>query len=95
MNTTSVEKLNLRLIQASEYLQRFYLDVRYKPGKANIVPNILSRLASRESRARPDNESLDVQAYPVSLVEISNKFKQRLLKGYKQEPRWTQIRQII
>jgi len=47
LNTTAVEKLNLRLVRASEYLQRFRLDVRYKPGRQNTIPDALSRLASR------------------------------------------------
>ena len=89
LNTTSTVKLNLRLIRASEYLQRFRLDVRYKPGKVNIVPDALTRLASREYRAET-NESLDtlsVQCYPVSLVEISPEFRQRLIDGYNTKPR--------
>lgn len=56
LNTVSTEKLNLRLIRASEYLQRFRLDVRYKPRKANIVPDALSRLASRQIRPNQDSE---------------------------------------
>lgn len=40
--TMSTEKLNLRLIRASEYLQRFNLDIRHKPGKQHIVPDALS-----------------------------------------------------
>ena len=90
-------KLNLRLIRASEYLQRFRLNVRYKPGKANIIPDALLRLASREYRAET-NESLDVlsvQCYPVSLVEISPEFRQRLIDGYDTEPRWTRVRQMV
>ena len=49
-NITSIEKLNLRLIRASKYLQRFRLNVRYKSEKANIVFDALSRLVSREYR---------------------------------------------
>ncbi len=84
LNTISTEKLNLRLVRASEYLQRFRLDVRYKPGKSNIVPDTLSRLASREFRPETD-ESLDaltVQCFPATLVEMSPEFRQRLLDGY-------------
>ncbi len=75
LNTVSTEKLNLRLVRASEYLQRFRLDVRYKPGKANVVPDALSRLASRDCRPKQDSEGeldvLSVQCFPVSLVEMS------------------------
>ena len=99
LNTTSVDKLNLRLIRASEYLQRFRLDVRYKPGKVNIVPDALSRLASRDYK--PSDSSLDslyadvspivsVCCFPVSLVEMNDDFRQRLLRGY-QEPRWARV----
>ena len=98
LNTTSTEKLNLRLIRASEYLQRFRLDVRYKPGKTNIVPDALSRLASREFRPET-NESLDalfaVRCFPVSLVEMSPDFRQRLLLGYQEEPRWERVMRMV
>ena len=96
LNTTSTEKLNLRLIRASEYLQRFRLDIRYKPGKINIVPDALSRLASREYR--PESEAvldvLTVKCFPVSLVEVSSEYRQRLLEGYR-EPRWTRVLQTL
>jgi hypothetical protein len=35
--TTSPERANMRLIRASQYLSQFRLDVRYKPGKENVV----------------------------------------------------------
>ena len=50
LNTVSVEKLNLRLVRASEYLQRFRLDVTYKPSRIHYPPDALSRLASRETK---------------------------------------------
>ena len=87
MNTTSTEKLNLRLIRASEYLQRFRIELRHKPGKTNIVPDILSRLASRSYRSEPEDSILDnVDSFPVSLITVSDEFRRRLIKGY-QEPR--------
>ena len=98
LNTVSTEKLNLRLIRASEYLQRFRLDVRYKPGKVNIIPDALSHLASQEcrpgqtSRAELDElDALTVKCYPVSLVEMNPGFRQRIIKEYEAEPRWSRI----
>jgi len=44
MNTTSLVRMNTRHIRSSEYLSRFRLEVRHKPGKANVVPDALSRL---------------------------------------------------
>ncbi len=93
LNTTSTEKLNLRLIRASEYLQRFRLDVRYKPGKSNIVPDALSRLASREYRPEHDSGEA-VKCFPATLVTMSPEFRKRLLDGY-QEPRWARVRNLI
>lgn len=93
LNTTSVEKLNLRLIRASEYLQRFRIELRHKPGKTNIVPDALSRLASRDYSTESDEAELDalvVEANAVSLIQISDSFKARVQQGY-QEPRWQRI----
>ena len=89
INTTSTEKLNLRLIRASEYLQRFRIELRHKPGKTNIVPNALSRLASRSYRSKPESSSIlnNVDSFPVSLITVSESFRTRLLEGYQQEPR--------
>ena len=54
LHTMSTERSNLRLVRASEYIQRFNLDIRHKPGKANTVPDALSRLANT---APPTNEA--------------------------------------
>ena len=42
--TFSTNKLNLRLVRASQYLSGFELAIRHKAGKANIVSDALSRL---------------------------------------------------
>src|SRR5436190_16673494 len=36
MTTISVERLNLQLVCASEYLSRFQLDIHHKPRKAHL-----------------------------------------------------------
>lgn len=67
LNTTAVEKLNLRLVRVSEHLQRFRLDVRYKPGKTNTISNALSRLASRASQ--PDTDDVSIQSIDCSMKQ--------------------------
>jgi hypothetical protein len=58
-STVPTEKLNLRLVRAGEYLSHFQLDICHKPGKANFVPDALSRLATleEEKKARATNKS--------------------------------------
>ena len=73
-------------MRASEYLQRFRIEIRYKPGKANIVPDALSRLASRDYETTSYESELDaltVDAFPVSLIQVSDGFKARVKQGYQ------------
>lgn len=42
LSTFSTNKLNLRLIRASEYLQRFNIEIYHKLGKQYIVLDTLS-----------------------------------------------------
>ena len=44
LTSSSTDKLNLRLVRASQYLSQFNLAIRYKSSKSNIVPDALSRL---------------------------------------------------
>ncbi len=46
LNITVMKKLNLCLIQASEYLQCFHLNIHYKPKKSNIISDALFWLSS-------------------------------------------------
>jgi len=44
LKTSSPERANMRLIRGSQYLSQFRLDVRYRPGRDNVVADTLSRL---------------------------------------------------
>ena len=61
LSTTSTDKLNLRLVRASDYVQRFRLDIRHKPGKLHIVPDALSRLETTnvDTSMKEDQGELD------------------------------------
>ena len=101
LNSVSTLRLNLRLVRASQYLQRFDLDVRHKPGKSNVIPDALSRLSSsNESHpVQPEFAELDAlqasYAYTTTLVEMSHDFKQRIVAGYETDPSWTKILTIL
>ena len=93
LNITSIEKLNLRLIRASEYLQRFRIEIRHKSNKMNIVSDALSRLANRDYDITSNESELDTliaDAYSISLIQVNEGFKGRMKHEY-QEPRWQRI----
>lgn len=41
------------------------------------------------------NAAEQVSAHPVTLVEISEEFKQRIIQGYGNNPRWVKIIRMV
>ena len=99
--TISIEHLNLQLVHTSKYIQCFNVELHYKEGKSNTIPNALSQLPSSSPIVKDpklDFTSKDiafidlafanfsdlptVYNYTATLMEISDNFKQQLLKGY-------------
>ena len=58
LTTSSTDKLNFRLIRASDYIQRFNAELWHKSGAQHIIPDALSRLASlnNEHKLADDEE---------------------------------------
>ena len=56
LKTTSTDKLNLRLVRASQYLSAFNIELRHKAGKTNVVPDALSRLEVKDPQPAGDKE---------------------------------------
>ncbi len=97
LSTSSTDKLNLRLVRASQYLSQFQLDVRYRPGKQHIVPDALSRLLNSmaDLRDRESDGTLDeVFAFNMTLVEMSDSFKKTLSKAYREDNQWKKVAEI-
>ena len=100
--TISIDRMNLWLVHASEFLQQFRLDIHHKTGKMNIIPDALSCLASQSYCSSASVGDLSLNAlmaealtYAASLVEMSDTFRQCLIKAYQADPRWKHIRAII
>ena len=103
LSTSSIDKLNLNLVKASTYLSQFRLDIRYKPGKAHIVLDALSRLpVANRSTPKTINlesyktsvESLEsdrVYAHSQALITLSTDFKKKLATGYIKDKSWCKI----
>lgn len=86
LKTTSMDRSNLFLVRASNFLQGFDLEVFHKPGKEHVVPDALSRLASLSPPAKSPELDFDhLPAYlpfSVSMAEMSQEFLSELINGY-------------
>ena len=81
---SSTMRMNVRLIRASQFLRKFHLIVRHKPGKKHIIPDALSRLASTNSSGH-DAEYAELEAlfvYHTTLMRINPDLVKRILDGY-------------
>lgn len=86
-------RLNLWLVRASQFLQKFKLSVRHKPGKQHIIPEVLSRLASTtDGTTNPSYTEFDAFfVYNTTLVEIHPTLIARILAGYDVDAWWSRL----
>lgn len=90
---SSTDKLNLRLVRVSNYIQRFFLKLRHKSEKFYIVSDVLSRLFSTNSQ-NFDEKELNV-LYTAFLAEISFEFQNRIRQNYKKNSNWNKINNTL
>ena len=100
LSSSSIKKLNLRLVRASSYIQIFRnLEFRHKPGVSYKISDALSRLSNKSHQDDDSEEVLDAlwaYAYTATaLVEISPEFKARIVKGYQDDVGWKRIDEIL
>ena len=90
-------RMNLRLVRASQFLQRFRLDIWHKPGKEHIIPNSLSRLASTNvGYANASHSELDALfTYNATLIKIHPDLISRILVGYEDDEYWARLRHQV
>lgn len=71
--------------------------MRHKPGKEQIIPDVLNRLVNT-NRARHNDLYSELDAlftYHASLVEISLDLVRRILDGYLTDDWWTKVRRQL
>ena len=105
LTTSSTAKLNLRIVRASEYIQRFrHLIFRHKPGKQHVVPDVLSRLnsssksSSIEGFGEQEGELDALYGFyymTTTLVEIHDNLKKQLLDSYAKDPSWQKVIAVL
>ena len=79
--TTFTNKLNLRLIEAFAYNQRFDLKWRHKLNKTHIVLNALFRLASDDIINTLLNEKLNV-LFIIVVINFNEVFRKKIINDY-------------
>ena len=90
LNTTNINKFNLKLIRVSTYFFQFRLNVRHRSKKFNIVSNALSKLSIKKTSNKKNNleinaddsKSDNVYAYAVILIEMSSEFREKIIEKY-------------
>lgn len=81
-STTSTDNFNFRLVRVSDYVQRFRLDIKHKPGKLHIIPDVLSRLATTNENPTMKQKKGKLNAlFIITLIELQDDFKQRFSNG--------------
>ena len=93
LSISCIDKLNLRLVRVSDYIQRFNLELRHKSNKQHIVLDALSRLVSVNTNFAKDFENegeLDI-LFICALIEIDEVFRKRVIENYKIDLNWQKI----
>ena len=110
LNTTSTDRANRRLTNASVYLSAYPLEVHYMPGWLNYMPDALSRLCTmgddvvRESTVEPVldalwDEDLGIEIGGVFLIlseiYMDDTLQQQFWTAYKADRVYSKIIQDL
>ena len=89
---SSIDKLNFRFVRASNYIQRFDLNIRHKFDKQHIISNVLFRFVNFNNNIKKsfDENKFDV-LFITTLIKINEVFRNRLLKNYIKNSTWKKI----
>ena len=79
--TTFMNKLNLRLIKAFDYIQRFDLKLRHKSNKTHIMSDALFRLINNNIIDASSNEELNV-LFITAIIDLDEVFRKKILNNY-------------
>lgn len=91
LSTSSTDKLNLRLVRASMYLSQLDINLIYKPGRFHIIPDALSRLATKSTKREHEPEEGILDIFHYTVAELSEGFQERLEKALLADKVWKDI----
>ena len=86
----STDKLNLHLVQASQYCFQFSLDIRHQFSQLNIVSDALScllnKIADSKNQSLDDTlENIEIHTYHTTVIEMSSEFQNKIKKVYSED----------
>ena len=100
--TFFTNKLNLRLIRVSNYIQRFSLNIRHKSEKFHTVSDALSKLFTNLSTNVSSEQKFDMIhdeelniLYTASTIKINTDFRNRIIQNYKKDFDWIKIANVL
>ena len=89
--TSLIDRFNLRLIRASDYVQRFNLKIRHKFEKLHLISDAFFKLSTEMSLfSHDENDELNV-LFTISFVEMTSKFRNRIVADYVKNLTWKKI----
>ena len=110
LTSSSVDKLNIKLIRVFVYLSQFKLNIRYKLSKFYIILDALSRLFITNRIFIDKDNVLNIEnfhdniinskdnyiyAYNYKFIVIFLNFKKKLQKNYRIDKIWVKIFAIL
>ena len=90
LGSSATDKLNLRLIRASQYLSQFSLEIRHRTGKSNVIPDALSRLPRMQPSAPQEEIRDETFAHNVTVTSMSASLRRKIIRGYR-DSHWQKI----
>ena len=101
LTTSFIDKLNLRLIRTSNYIQRFDLLIKHKPERLHLMSNALSRLFTKmqvkiEDKSISNNEENELDVlFTIFMAEMNKDLKEKFILRYQQNSTWQKISDVI
>ena len=99
LTTSFIDKLNLRLVRASEFFSRFDFDIRHKFDKKHVVFDALSRLSNvnfeTSLKSKDELDVLHIYQAIVSLIHLNDEFRNKILDDYDNDSTWRRIKNQI
>ena len=95
--TFFIDKLNFRFIRASNYIQRFNVELRHKSNAQHIISNVFFfRFVNlnTEQKLVDDEKKLNV-LFITTLIKMNEAFRNRFLKNYRNDLSWKRIFDLL